>query len=69
MKIITILNPIKYTKSCKSIVTDICDGVMPKSAKEKDENISRILKESKELRIISGIAASIANARFRGSRS
>lgn len=64
MKIITILNPVKYTKSCKSMVIDISEGVMPKSAKEKGENISRILKEGRALRIISGDAASIVDARF-----
>lgn len=61
---ITTLNPIKYTKSCKSMVADISEGVMPKPAKEKGENRSRILKEGRVLRIISGTAASIADARF-----
>lgn len=69
MKIITALNPIKNTRSCKPMVTDICEGVTPKSAKEKGENISMILKESRELRIIKGTAANIEDARFRGSRS
>lgn len=64
MKIITTLSPRKYTMSCKSMVTDICDGVMPKSAKEKGENMSKIFKEGRTLRIISGIAVSIADARF-----
>ncbi len=69
MKIITILNPIKYTKSCKSIVTEIFEGLIPKYTKEKGENISRILKESRAPRIISGIATNITGTIFGGSRS
>lgn len=51
------------------MVTDICDEVMPNSSKEKGENISRIIKENKTLRIINGTDASTANKRCLGSRS
>lgn len=65
MKIVTIT----YTRSSKSMVTDICDGVMPNSSKEKDENKSRIIKENRMFRIINGTDASTADKRFLGSRS
>jgi len=65
MKII----PITYKRSSKFIVTDICDGVMPNSSKEKGENRSRIIKENRVLRIINGTDASADDKRFLGSRS
>ncbi|WP_300103897.1 hypothetical protein [Methanosarcina sp.] len=42
---------------------------MPTSAKEKGENIPRTVIESRVFRIINGIAASIVDTKFFGSRS